>query len=62
MTVHAVHQGIQYELEEVGAGEWRWAFDPPVGGRRTERVIGEAEWAIVAVRRAIEAWHEINGA
>jgi len=62
MTVHAVHQGIQYELEEIGEDEWRWTFHPPVGGRRTEKVVGEAEWAIVVVQRAIETWHEINGA
>jgi hypothetical protein len=60
MTVHALHQGIQYELEEVAEDEWQWSFQPPVGPRGTATVVGEAEWAMVMVRRAIEVWHEVN--
>jgi hypothetical protein len=60
MTLHALHQGIQYELEEVAKGEWQWSFEPLVGPRRTGMVVGEAEWAMLVVRRAIEVWHEMN--
>jgi hypothetical protein len=60
MPVHALHKGIQYELEEVAKDEWQWSFEPPVGPRRTGTVVGEAEWAMVMARRAIEVWHEVN--
>jgi hypothetical protein len=60
MTVHASHQGIQYQLEEVRNGEWRWSFAPPTGARRTGRVVGRPEWAITVVHRAIDVWHMMN--
>jgi hypothetical protein len=60
MAVQAFHKGIQYELEEVRSGEWRWSFTPPTGARRAGRVIGEMEWATVVVRRAIDIWHLMN--
>jgi hypothetical protein len=60
MTVHASHQGIQYQLEEVRNGEWRWSFTPPAGARRTGPVRGEYQFALTVVQRAIEVWHMMN--
>jgi hypothetical protein len=60
MSVYASHQGIQYELAEVQPGHWRWAFVPPVGARRTGRVVGTQEWAFTVVQRAIDVWHLMN--
>jgi hypothetical protein len=60
MSVHAIHDGIQYELQQVGQEEWRWSFNPPTGPERSGRVVGEVEWAMVAARRAIEDWHEVH--
>jgi hypothetical protein len=60
MTVHASHQGIQYQLEEIRDGEWRWSFTPPTGARRTGRVVGGSEWAVTVVQRAIDVWHMMN--
>lgn len=60
MTVHALHQGIQYQLEELRSGEWRWSFDPPSGPQRSGRVRGEVFFAHVVARRSIEIWHLTN--
>ncbi len=60
MSVYASHQGIQYEITEIGSGEWQWSFQPPTGKRRTGRVGGEVQWAIAVAQRAIEVWHLIN--
>ena len=60
MSVHASHQGIQYELTEVSPGEWRWAFTPPSGKRRTGRVRGEFQFALSVARRSIEVWNLMN--
>lgn len=60
MSVHALHKGIQYRLEEVAAGEWRWSFTPPEGKERTGRVRGEYPFALTVVRRGIDVWHLMN--
>jgi hypothetical protein len=60
MSVQASHQDIQYEIEQIRAGEWRWSFQPPTGSRCGGRVIGEPEWAMTVARRAIEVWHLMN--
>jgi len=60
MSVYAVYQGIQYEITEVGDGQWRWEFVPPHGPRRIGRAIGTPEWAFTVVRRAIQVWHLMN--
>jgi hypothetical protein len=60
MSVHASHQGIQYQLEEAGDGGWRWSFVPPAGARRTGRVNGEYRFALAVLQRAIEVWHLMN--
>jgi hypothetical protein len=54
MTVRASHQGIQYELDEVGSCEWRWSFTPPIGVSRSGRVRGAYEFALIVVQRGIE--------
>jgi hypothetical protein len=60
MTVHASHQGIQYTIEEVQKGEWRWSFTPPTGARRTGRLRGEYRYALIVVQRGIDVWHLMN--
>lgn len=60
MSVHALHQGISYELMEVRDGEWQWAFVPPFGPRRTGHVVGSQEWAFIVAQRAIEVWCLMN--
>jgi len=60
MAVHALHLGIAYELEEVAEDEWHWSFVPASGIAQAGKVVGEAEWAMVVVRRAIEGWHALN--
>jgi hypothetical protein len=60
MSVYASYQDIQYELEEVRSGEWRWSFTPPTGARRTGRVLGEYGFVLSVVQRAIEVWHLMN--
>ena len=62
MSVSATYQGISYQLEEVGNGEWRWSFTPPIGARQTGRVVGGSAWAAVVARRAIEVWRLMNPA
>jgi len=58
MSVYALHQGLQYEMQSVGEGEWRWSFHPPGEKPRSGRVVGEPEQAMAVARRAIEVWHE----
>jgi hypothetical protein len=60
MSVHASHKGIQYMLEEVAPGEWRWSFAPPNGPARSGRVRGEYQFALTVVRRGINVWHLMN--
>jgi|1185.fasta_scaffold1611616_1 hypothetical protein len=60
MTVYALHEGIQFQLEEVRPGEWRWSFQPPTGPGRSGRVMGNERWARVVARRAIDIWHLMN--
>jgi hypothetical protein len=60
VSVYASHEGISFELVEIRPGEWRWAFSPPAGARRSGRVHGEQQWAFTVVRRAIEVWHLMN--
>ena len=60
MSVHALHQGIQYQITEVRFGEWQWSFTPPVGKARSGRVVGELQWAVTVTRRAIDVWHLMN--
>ena len=60
MSVHALHQGIQYELEEVRPGEWRWSVTPPEGKPKSGVVRGGYVFAVSVVRRAIEVWHLMN--
>lgn len=62
MTVQAQHEGIQYEINEIRPGEWLWSFTPPSGARRSGRVQGDYQWALVVVHRAIEVWHLMNRA
>jgi len=60
MTVHASYNGIQYRLEEVANGEWRWSFIPPTGAARTGRVRGEYQFGLIVVQRAIDVWTMMN--
>jgi hypothetical protein len=60
MSVHAQHRGIQYRLEEVQPGDWRWAVTPPDGRMKTGRVRGEFQFAASVARRVIEVWHLMN--
>ncbi len=60
MSIHALHQGIQYTLEETAPGEWAWSFAPPNGSRRAGRVRGGYRFALSVVRRGIEVWHLMN--
>jgi hypothetical protein len=60
MSVHGVHEGIQYEISASRPGEWQWSLTPPKGARRTGRVVGDYQWAVVVARRAIEVWHLMN--
>ena len=60
MTVHASYNGIQYRLEEVANGEWRWSFIPPTGAGRTGRVRGEYQFGLMVVQRAIDVWNMMN--
>jgi hypothetical protein len=60
MTVHAQHEGIQYEINEIRPGEWLWSFTPPSGARRSGRVQGNSQWARVVAQRAIEVWRLMN--
>jgi hypothetical protein len=60
MSVHALHDGIQYEVTEVRPGEWQWSFKPPNGANRMGRVVGDYQWAVVVARRAIDVWHLMN--
>lgn len=60
--MYALHDGIQYEIEEIRSGEWRWSFTPPGGPRRSGRVVGELAWATTVARRAIEVWNLMNRA
>lgn len=60
MSVHALHKGIQYQLEEVAPSEWRWSFTPPKGKHRSGRVRGEYTFALTVVRRGIDGWHLMN--
>jgi hypothetical protein len=58
MNVYALHQGIQYHVEELATGVWRWSFTTPTGKLRTGRVIGERLWAAAVACRAIEVWQQ----
>jgi hypothetical protein len=58
MSLHALHQGVQYQLEEIASGEWEWSFVPPSGLPRAGRVSGEPEWAMTLAKRAIEVWQQ----
>ena len=60
MSVHALHKGIQYALEEVSSGEWLWSFTPPKGPPRSGRVRGQYQFALTVVRRGIDVWHLMN--
>lgn len=61
MTVTAIHNGIQYEIEAVKDG-WLWSFQPPQGRRRSGKVVGEPAHVMAVVRRAIEvSIGETNG-
>lgn len=60
MSVYALHEGIQYQITEIRSGEWQWSFTPPAGASRSGRVVGEFEWAVTVVRRAIDVWHLMN--
>ena len=60
MTVHAQHNGIQYELTELSSGEWQWCFKPPSGPRCTGRVRAEIFFAHTVARRSIDVWHLMN--
>jgi hypothetical protein len=60
MSVHALHQGIRYELSEARPGEWRWSFVPPKGPPQSGRVRGKFQFAVSVVRRAIEVWYLMN--
>jgi hypothetical protein len=60
MNVYALHQGIQYHVEELGTGVWRWSFTTPTGTLRTGRVIGERLWAAAVACRAIEVWRQMH--
>jgi hypothetical protein len=60
MSVHALHKGVQYQLEEVAPGEWRWSFTPPTGKHRSGRVRGEYQFALSVVWRGIDVWHLMN--
>ncbi|MEA2879199.1 MAG: hypothetical protein QOF14_4395 [Hyphomicrobiales bacterium] len=63
MHVRAMHEGIQYEVEEVRDGEWQWSFTPPSGPQRIGRIVGEQQWAVIVAKRAIEVWrHMYEGA
>ena len=56
MSLHALHRGVQYQLEEIASGEWEWSFIPPSGSPCAGRVSGEPEWAMTLAKRAIEVW------
>lgn len=58
--MHASHQGIQYTIEEIEKGEWRWSFTPPTGASRSGRLRGEFQFAVTVVQRGIEVWHLMN--
>ena len=60
MSVYGSYRGISYELVETNSGAWSWSFAPPTGSRRSGRVVGEQQWALVVVQRAIEVWHLMN--
>ena len=60
MSVYALHQAIQYQITEIRTREWRWSFTPPTGPGRSGHVVGEFEWAVTVVRRAIDVWHLMN--
>ena len=60
MSVHALHRGIQYTLDEVARGEWHWSFAPPKGPARSGRVRGPYRFALTVVRRGIDVWHLMN--
>ncbi len=60
MSVHALHKGIQYTLDDVAPGEWHWSFAPPQGPARSGRVRGEYQFALTVVRRGIDVWHLMN--
>ncbi|MEN3385701.1 MAG: hypothetical protein V7608_5745 [Hyphomicrobiales bacterium] len=62
MSVYALHQGIRYRIEELGAGVWRWSFTTPTGTLRSGRVIGERLWAAAVACRAIEVWQQTHRA
>lgn len=60
MSIHALHKGIQYTLEESAPDEWQWSFAPPTGPARSGRVRGEYQFALTVVRRGINVWHLMN--
>jgi hypothetical protein len=60
MNVSALHQGVQYHIEEIGTGVWRWSFRTPAGRLRSGRVIGERLWAAAVACRAIEVWQQMH--
>jgi len=62
MSVTAIHQGIQYEMQSLNDGEWQWSFQPPQGARRVGKVVGEPAQAMAVVRRAIEVSMPTNAA
>jgi hypothetical protein len=62
MSVTAIHQGIQYEIQSLNDGEWQWSFQPPQGPPRTGKVVGEPAQAMAVVRRAIEVSMPTNAA
>lgn len=61
MNVHALHQGIQYQLAKLNSDEWQWAFKPPSGPWRSGRVRGGVLFAHTVARRSVEVWHLMNG-
>jgi hypothetical protein len=60
MNVYAKHQGIQYYVEELATGVWRWSFRTTGGSVRSGRVIGERIWAAAVACRAIEIWRQTH--
>ena len=58
--MRASHRGIQFELREIAAGRWRWAFFPPQGKPREGRVNGDMRWAETVAIRGIDIWHLMN--
>ena len=60
MIVNAMYQGIQFQIVELGKGDWQWSFQPATGPRQSGRARGERGWAVTVVRRAIDIWYLMN--